>query len=51
VQAALVKCASGISSICKGLLDQLKADAKQAAKQALNADGPNELIAQASAAC
>ncbi len=47
-QAALEKCASGISRICKGLLDQLKADARMAAKQALSADGPIELTPQAS---
>ena len=47
-QAALEKCASGISRICRGLLDQLKADARLAAKQALSADGPTELTPQAS---
>ena len=47
-QVALEKCASGISRICTGLLNQLKADARLAAKQALSADGPTELTPQAS---
>ncbi|KAL0024070.1 hypothetical protein WJX79_002966 [Trebouxia sp. C0005] len=48
-RAALEQCALGISSICKALLDQLKADAKTAAKQALRADGPTELTPQVEA--
>lgn len=48
MQAAVTECLQGMGSMCKGLLDQLKADAKLAVKQALNANGPFELSPQAS---
>ena len=48
MQAALESCLVGTESICRGLLEQLKADAKLAVKQALKADGPFELSPQAS---
>ena len=48
IQAAIAECSKGTGSICTALLEQLKADAKLAGKQALTADGPSELTPQAS---
>lgn len=48
IQAAITDCLHGMGGMCKALLEQLKADAKLAVKQALSADGPFELSPQAS---
>ena len=48
VQAALAECMRAIGSMCKILLDGLKADGKAAAQLAFNAEGPYELSPQAS---
>lgn len=47
-QAAIQDCLHGMGAMCMALLEQLKADAKLAVKQALAADGPFELSPQAS---
>ena len=39
----MTDCLHGMGAMCKALLEQLKADAKLAVKQALAADGPFEL--------
>ena len=43
MQAAVTDCLHGMGAMCQALLEQLKADAKLAVKQALAADGPFEL--------
>lgn len=43
MQAAVTDCLHGLGAMCNTLLQQLKADAKVAVKQALAADGPFEL--------
>ena len=48
MQAAIEESLRGMGSMCSALLEQLKADAKLAVKQALNANGPFELSPQAS---
>ena len=48
MQAAMEESLCGMGSMCSALLEQLKADAKLAVKQALNANGPFELSPQAS---
>ena len=46
MQAAVAECSRGTGSLCAVLMEQLKADAKLAGKQALSADGPSELTPQ-----